>query len=132
MFTGMAILRIKTAFNDDIGKYTCVARNIAGEDSTTAQLLVQQTPGIDDTSYINPDALKHLESGPKQPVAGSPDEVALNSKPWLDVRNLTDQTCREGETVSFICEIRGNPKPEVCFRNLGKVRIWIFSININS
>ena len=114
MFTGMAILRLKTAFNDDIGKYTCVARNIAGEDSTTAQLLVQQTPGIDETSYINPDALKKLED--PRLAANIPDQDFFKKPYFIKIPKYTE--VQEGAPVRFDCTAFGRPTPTLAwFKN---------------
>ena len=112
MYTGMVVLRIKTAFNHDKGTYKCVAKNIAGVDQTTGQLAIQLTPNIDETPYVNPDAFRSLENVPLKPA--DQGEI-LRREPFLVVKDLKDQDCNEGETVSFVCEVRGYPEPEVSF-----------------
>ena len=114
MFTGMAILRLKTAFNDDRGTYTCVARNIAGTDSSTAQLLVQQAPGIDETSYINPDVLRKLEDSRLADI--EPDQDFFK-KPYF-IRIPKNTEVKEGTAVRFDCTAFGRPTPTLTwFKN---------------
>jgi hypothetical protein len=36
-----------------------------------------------------------------------------DKQPILIVRPLEDQECFEGDSVSFICEVKGHPKPQV-------------------
>jgi hypothetical protein len=114
MYTGMAILRIKTAFNDDKGTYKCVARNIAGEDLSSAKLLIQQVPGIDDTSYINPDALRKLDDS--RHLADLPDQDFFKKPYFILVPKYTE--VGEGTPVRFDCTAFGRPAPTLAwFKN---------------
>lgn len=117
MYTGMAILRIKAAFKQDKGTYKCVARNIAGEDSTSANLIVQIVPGIDDTSYINPDAFRRLE--PYRPDAATPDDQDdIYKKPYF-IKVPKDTVVREGVPVRFDCLAFGRPNPTLTWYKNG-------------
>ena len=110
----MAILRIKTAFNDDKGTYKCVARNIAGEDSASAKLLIKIAPGIDDTSYINPDALRLLQD-PRQST-DAPDQDFFKKPYFVLVPKYTEVP--EGSPVRFDCTAFGRPTPTLAwFKN---------------
>jgi protein-arginine kinase len=58
---GYASLRIRTAFPEDRGHYTCCATNIAGRDACSAELFVEGLSSIDETSYVNPDTLRRIQ-----------------------------------------------------------------------
>jgi hypothetical protein len=115
MYTGMAILRLKTAFNDDRGTYECVATNIAGRESTFAQLLVQQAPGIDETSYIDPDVLRKLED--QRFMNNGPDQEDFFKKPYF-IKVPKSTEVKEGVPVRFDCVAFGRPAPTLAwFKN---------------
>jgi len=57
---GYASLRIRVAFPEDAGHYTCCATNLVGRDACSAQLLVEEVGIIDDTSYVAPDTLRKM------------------------------------------------------------------------
>jgi hypothetical protein len=60
MHSGVATLVIESATANDKGTYECVASNVAATETTRAKLIIMKAPNVDDTSYVNPDVLKHL------------------------------------------------------------------------
>ncbi len=108
--TDIVILKIDDGRPHDVGNYRVVAENDAGKDETQCNVFVTAVPDVDETSFINPELFRNL--GQKKPN-DLPEEVTLGKRPWLNVKELKDQTCHEGETVSFVCEIKGYPRPEV-------------------
>lgn len=116
MNSGIVTLVIKTAYQDDQGKYTCVASNIAGTDQTSANLLVQFVPNIDETSYINPNALNHLEN--LQP-AGNAEPDDKYKKPYF-VKVPKNTEVRDGTVVRLDCLAFGRPTPELKWYFNGK------------
>jgi hypothetical protein len=114
--TDIVILKIDDGRPHDIANYRVLAENEAGKDETQCNVFITPVSGIDETPFINPDVFRNLETKPKK-ANEQPIDANISKNPWLDVRSLTDQTCREGETVSFTCDIRGYPIPEVSFFN---------------
>lgn len=112
---GIATLYFKNAYMDDVGQYKCVAKNIAGTDSTAANLIVKFDASIDETSYINPNALKHLENLHPAPADDSPDDKY--KKPYF-VRIAKDMEVRVGTPVKFECLAFGRPTPDL---------VWYFN-----
>jgi titin len=117
MNMGILTLVIKNAYLDDQGKYTCVASNIAGTDQTSANLLVQFVPNIDETSYINPNALNHLE--PFQPGGDDSAPDDKYKKPYF-VKIPKNTEVREGTVVRLDCLAFGRPTPELTWYFNGK------------
>ena len=131
-YTGYANLVIKSANCDDKGNYQCVASNVAGSDQTAANLIVKFVPNVDDTSYINPDALRHLEPvnlGPHPDE--NPDEKY--KKPYF-VKVPKDTEVREGAVVRLDCLAFGRPTPELTWYFNGKElqdpRITVLKFNV--
>lgn len=112
MRTDIVILKIDDGRPHDIANYRVLAENEAGKDETQCNVFITPVSSIDETPFINPEVFRNLENKPRKPDE-SPEDAALKAKPWLDVRSLSDQTCMEGETTSFTCEIKGYPIPEV-------------------
>ena len=110
--TDIVILKIDDGRPHDIANYRVLAENEAGKDETQCNVFITPVSSIDETPFINPEVFRNLETRPKKSNE-QPEPADLNKNPWLDVRSLKDQSCREGETVSFICDIRGYPIPEV-------------------
>lgn len=109
--TCISTLNIKVTKPIDIGTYRVFAENIAGTAETSCNLLIERVPNIDETAFVNPDSFRALEFPPK-PSSADNDDTG-NRQPVLIVKPLEDQECFEGETATFICEVRGNPRPEV-------------------
>lgn len=99
----------------DLGTYRVVAENCAGKCETQCKLFVEAVPDIDETAYVNPSKFKNLD-GPKNPNNVGDDNDGAK-QPVLIVNPLEDQECFEGETVMFICDLSGNPKPSVSILN---------------
>lgn len=114
---GIATLVIKSANLSDKGTYTCVASNIAGRDQTTANLTVKFVPNVDDTSYINPNALKHLE--PNLPGAGPELDDDKYKKPYF-VKVPKNTEVRDGTVVKLECVAFGRPTPVLTWYFNGK------------
>lgn len=56
---GVCSLRVKAVTPDDAGQYTCVANNLAGQQSCFAQLALGDG-AVDETSYVSQDTLRRL------------------------------------------------------------------------
>ena len=110
--TFIATLNIKVTKPLDIAKYRVLAENVAGQAETSCKLFVETVPNIDETAYINPDSFRALELLPRAPL-NYDSEDGGDKIPSLIVKPLEDQECFEGETVTFMCEVKGHPKPQV-------------------
>ena len=83
---------------------------------------VRDTPGIDETSYVQPDAFKYIE---KQPIAPrqtkqtrrESDTSNLQQKPAKILKTPMSTSVVEGNTATFTCQVEGTPKPKVRQRN---------------
>ncbi len=109
--TFISTLNIKVTKRVDLGQYRVLAENIAGKAETSCKLFIQEVPSIDETPYVNPDSFRQLEFPLKHPYPSGDDQG--EPKPALIVKPLEDRECFEGETISFICEVKGTPKPTV-------------------
>jgi hypothetical protein len=112
--TSVATLYIKQTKALDLGIYRIVAENIMGKADTACQLFVKASPNIDETAYVNPSSFRSLETSNKQQQPDN-DEIVGEVQPAIIVKPLQDQECFEGEIATFICEVKGNPKPSVIF-----------------
>lgn len=136
---GNITLRINDSRPEDSGVYTVVciysahvsffvlksiiqiAKNPQGHAETSARVDVRETPGIDETSYVQPDAFKYIE---KQPTAPRPtkgrresDTSNLQQKPAKILKTPMSTSVVEGATATFTCQVEGTPKPKVSQRN---------------
>jgi hypothetical protein len=109
---GLAILRIKYVKKEDEGSYKCFASNIAGSDLSVAQLMVFEQPGIDETSYIDPNALKQLEHNRNDLPSNEMPDNDIFKKPFF-VKVPKSMESREGAPVRFECIAFGRPDPEL-------------------
>lgn len=57
---GYCSLRIRMAFPEDAGHYTCCATNIVGRDTCSVELYNESTNIIDETSYVAPETLHRI------------------------------------------------------------------------
>jgi hypothetical protein len=110
LYSGIATLKIDNAQLHDLGEYTAHAENIAGEDHTTCNVFITEVPNVDSTAFVNPDAFKYLEQ-PTRVKFDKPKEK--NQQPTLEIGDIKDIECSEGDTVSFMCKVKGNPQPSV-------------------
>lgn len=110
--TCVASLHIKQTKPLDIGVYRLMAENIMGKADTTCQLFVKATSNIDETAYVDPSSFRSLEVPHKHAAASDTDEIGEPQPPVI-VRPLQDIECFEGEIATFVCEVKGNPKPSI-------------------
>ena len=118
MHLGIVTLIIQTAYHYDKGTYKCSVTNIVGTKYTQANLLVQAVPNIDETSYINPNALRQLEH--VQPPPGEGDEPDDKYKKPYFVLVPKNTEVREGTVVRFDCLAFGRPTPTLTWYFNGK------------
>jgi hypothetical protein len=109
--TFISTLNIKVTKRVDLGTYRVLAENIAGQAETSCKLFIQEVPNIDETAYVNPDSFRPFEYIPRPHL--SYDSEDGDKQPVIIVKPLEDQECFEGETVTFVCEVRGLPRPQV-------------------
>jgi len=57
---GDCTLRVRQAGRDDVGRYSCCASNVVGQDSCSADVYVEGAELIDQTSYISKEALSKI------------------------------------------------------------------------
>ena len=76
---------------------------------TSAHVEVQESPGIDETSYVQPDAFKYIEKQPMAPGPNKPrresDTSSLQQKPAKIVKTPMSTQVVEGETAQFTCQV---------------------------
>ncbi|XP_022229468.2 protein turtle isoform X10 [Drosophila obscura] len=92
-------LRISTIRHEDIGEYTCIARNGEGQVSHTARVIIAGGAVIMDKAA--PDKHARTKSPPASPNAVN-ERFAIRVPP-------TNQTKLEGEKVIFSCEAKAMP-----------------------
>jgi hypothetical protein len=122
--TFISTLNIKVTKPIDIGTYRVFAENVAGTAETSCNLTIEIVPNIDETAYVNPDSFRPFEFFAK-PITPDTDDIG-DRQPALIVRPLEDKECFEGETVVFICEVRGQPKPQVGSINEPKDKLFSY------
>jgi hypothetical protein len=123
--TCISTLNIKLTKPIDVGRYRVVAENIIGTAETSCNLQVQRVPNIDETPYVNPESFRSLEYVPKQNQSYDSEDGG-DRVPVLILKPLEDQECFEGETVTFICEVKGHPKPQVTISQKKKTKLIFF------
>ncbi|CAF1249473.1 unnamed protein product, partial [Adineta ricciae] len=115
---GTITLRVTDSRPEDSGVYTVIAKNPQGYVETTAHVIVEESPGIDETSYVQPDAFKYLEKQPvgtRQPKRRESDTSTSQPRPAKITKTPTSSAVVEGETAQFTCQVDGNPKPKVAW-----------------
>ena len=86
---------------------------------TSARVDVQETPGIDETSYVQPDAFKYIEKqpvtprSPTKPRRESDTSSLSQQKPAKILKTPMNTTVVEGGVAQFFCQVDGNPRPKV-------------------
>ena len=94
-----------------------IARNPQGHTQVSAHVNVSETPDVDQTSYVQPDAFKYIEKQPTTPRLSKPrresDTSNLQQKPAKILRTPMSASVVEGTTAQFSCQVEGNPKPKV-------------------
>ena len=108
------VLKINQAQLNDVGNYLVLAENIAGKDQTFCKLFVRETPKVDETPLIDPDAFKFLEAPlNKQPDDSDDKKDRERFYPPRVIIPLSNVTINEGDFVRFACKIDGYPKPKM-------------------
>jgi hypothetical protein len=107
----IATLIIKDLKTIDEGVFKCVGENAAGKADTSCRLSVEIGPNVDETPFIDPEAFTSFEGLRRKPQLPAP--VPIDREPFLSVKDLKDNECKEGESVTFVCEVRGHPKPVI-------------------
>ena len=82
--TKQVLLQITDARPHDIGEYTVVATNPAGEDSSVCSLSVSpDKPGVDDRAFVPTDKFRNLE----QPGVRRPLEIVpgVDNQPYISL-----------------------------------------------
>ena len=111
LYTGIVTLKINEAQVNDIGNYSVIAENEVGMDRTNCAVSIRETPNIDNTPMINPDAFRYLES-PNVDRKPASDDDTIKYPPKVIVP-LTDVKLEEGQSVLLACKIEGLPIPKV-------------------
>ena len=104
-FADVHSLTIPEAFEEDTGNYAVRAINRAGEASCSATLSVEPEEVVEDE--MDREQAKRREARPffqRQQPKASPPEMK---------RRFQDVSARQGECVTFECEVTGTPKPKV-------------------
>uniref|UniRef100_A0A3P8XKX5 Palladin n=1 Tax=Esox lucius TaxID=8010 RepID=A0A3P8XKX5_ESOLU len=127
-------LVIAEAFEDDTGRYTCVASNCLGADNTSAEVYIEGgcltsrtslgsplnqvqkkttsiSLSIHSPSTKSPEVLPH-RSALVQPLSAPPHRVG---------HVLQDAQASEGQVVVLECRVRGCPPPQVTWSRQGQV-----------
>uniref|UniRef100_A0A8C6JYA2 Palladin n=1 Tax=Melopsittacus undulatus TaxID=13146 RepID=A0A8C6JYA2_MELUD len=124
---GLHSLIIAEAFEDDTGRYTCVASNSVGADSTSAEIFIEGKRAQKKTTSVS---LTIGSSSPKsgvttaviQPISVPSQQVQSptsglhrldGSKPMYSApiftKELQNSTASEGQVVVLECRVRGLP-----------------------
>ncbi|KIH61916.1 immunoglobulin I-set domain protein [Ancylostoma duodenale] len=90
---------------EDTGRYTCMATNEYGQASTSAFFRVLKVISIGGSRN---DCLSIDQSANMFQL-----QVEKEAAPPRFVNTLKDQECKEGEVISFECEVEGWPEPEL-------------------
>ncbi len=111
--SGVVSLTISDAQLGDNGNYMAFAQNKIGQDQTTCFLQVAETPGVDNSSMVKPEAFRYLEA-PKDHKRPE-DRDKANYQPPKFVIPLSNIKINEGEHAQFAAKVEGYPKPKVLF-----------------
>ena len=116
--TNVASFKINGTQINDVGSYTAVAENKAGQAHTTGRLSLNQLSYVDTTPIVNPDAFKYLEKPQSDhyphPRASESDDVPVSAiKPPKFIVPLTNIRADEGNSAQLTCKLEGYPFPTV-------------------
>ncbi|KAI4541944.1 hypothetical protein MG293_007323 [Ovis ammon polii] len=125
-------LVIAEAFEDDTGRYTCLATNPSGSDSTSAEVFIEGASSTDSDSEslafrskpgAMPQAQKKTTSvsltiGSSSPKSGVTTAVIqpLSVPVQQELQNIC---ASEGQVVVLECRVRGTPPLQVCWFRQG-------------
>lgn len=110
--TGVVSLRISDVQMNDVGVYTALAENEAGQDRTSCNTFIKQMPNIDTTPMVNPDAFRYLEHPNQATSARRPDQDEKLVPPKVIIP-LSNVKLEEGQSVLLACKIEGHPRPKL-------------------
>ena len=116
--SGLVYLKIADAQMGDVGYYTAIAENKAGQDQTFCSLQINEQPGIDCTPMVNPDAFKYLE---QNSADRGPRNDGEQLRPPKVVVPLSNVQLEEGQRVQLGCKIEGHPRPKLTWFKDGTV-----------
>lgn len=111
--SGVASLKINEAQPNDSGSYEVIAENKVGQDRTQANLIVDQSPSIDQTPIVDPKAFRYLNSLQTPSHGPTDNEDAAKYTPPKVVIPLKDVRINEGESANLLAKIVGYPIPSV-------------------
>jgi hypothetical protein len=114
--SGIVSLKIGDVQLGDNGHYTVIAQNKAGQDQTQGSIHVTQMPGVDNSSMVNPDAFRYLDSprdAASAPSRRPEDRDRLNYKPPKFIIPLANIKINEGQPAHLAAKVDGYPKPRV-------------------
>uniref|UniRef100_A0A4W3GDK3 Myopalladin n=1 Tax=Callorhinchus milii TaxID=7868 RepID=A0A4W3GDK3_CALMI len=100
-------LIISEAFEEDTGRYTCLASNIYGSDATSAEIYIE---GVS-SSESELDSSKDDIQSPTNFLQGL-DGLPLMAAPVF-TKPLQDVTATEGQLVVLECRVKGVPFPKM-------------------
>ena len=101
--TKQVLLQINDVRPQDVGEYTVVAKNPAGEDSTVCSLsVVPDRPGVDDRAFVPEDRFRGLEhpEGQRRPLAIVPGvdmQPFIEPERFLNLKPIPSKTTPEDE-----------------------------------
>jgi len=70
---GDCVLRVRAATREDVGRYSCCASNLVGQDTCSADVYLEGAELIDQTSYISKEALSKIS----QVARSAPQSLCL-------------------------------------------------------
>lgn len=105
-------LKINEGLMSDVGTYLALAENEVGADQTSGTVFLKETPNIDSTPMVNPEAFRYLEH-PTSERAPPKEDSELKYPPKVIVP-LSNVKLEEGQSVLLACKIEGQPRPKVC------------------
>uniref|UniRef100_A0A671WJ36 Palladin n=1 Tax=Sparus aurata TaxID=8175 RepID=A0A671WJ36_SPAAU len=117
-------LVISEAFEDDTGRYTCVASNSLGADNTSAEVYIE---GASSSDSEGEGAGSHSRSGTMPQVQKKTTSMSLTIRSAspkthevLPHRSTLDAQASEGQVVVLECRVRGSPPLQVRWYRQGE------------
>uniref|UniRef100_A0AAR2JRV9 Palladin n=1 Tax=Pygocentrus nattereri TaxID=42514 RepID=A0AAR2JRV9_PYGNA len=105
-------LVIAEAFEDDTGRYTCVASNSLGADNTSAEVYIEVYLSMVQKKTASV-SLTICSSSPKSPEKPSHRSTLLQPLSAPPQRLLQDAQASEGQVVVLECRVKGSPPVQV-------------------